>query len=189
MQSLPPLKDSTATSGIDLSRIATLAQSANRQLFGGVLMMRSTVFIWTMLTLVVMLAAPAKANSERDVRASFEQFVSAQNAHDLSALERLLVDGPQFSWVTRGIVIKGRAAAIERFRELYRGTWQLKVTGNTDTFVIDKRTIEIIAPATFNIGQPGIVPTQTSYLLAQVWRRDGKEWRVVSILPIPQPRS
>ena len=35
-----------------------------------------------------------------EIRATFEKFVAAQNAHDLKALEPLLLDSPQFLWIT-----------------------------------------------------------------------------------------
>ena len=75
------------------------------------------------------LASPALANSTDEVRRAFDRFVAAQNAHDLDGVASLLADGPGFMWVTRGTVVKGRAAAISRFRDLYRGPWRLRADG------------------------------------------------------------
>jgi hypothetical protein len=67
-------------------------------------------------------AGPADA----ELRAPFEGFVAAQNAHDAPAVEALLCDSPDFLWSTRGQAVWGRQAAMERFRALYAGTWRLE---------------------------------------------------------------
>ncbi len=41
------------------------------------------------------------ANPEARVRAVVDAFMTAQNAHDLKAIEPLLLDSPQFLWITR----------------------------------------------------------------------------------------
>ena len=50
---------------------------------------------------------PAFAASEDEVRATFERFVTAQNAHDEKALAGLLLDSPDFLWITRGAALPG----------------------------------------------------------------------------------
>src|SRR5687767_10637218 len=67
----------------------------------------------------------AFAGVEDEVKATFDHFVTAQNAHDISAVRKLLWDSPNFLWVTRGAPIWGRDAALKRFENLYRGTWKL----------------------------------------------------------------
>jgi ketosteroid isomerase-like protein len=129
-------------------------------------------------------AAPAD-----DVGRDFDQFVAAQNAHDLPAVRRLLADGPQFLWVTRGVVVRGSDAAIERFRDLYKGTWNLTVTSKAEIFAIDRNNIQLIAPVTFSIGAPGSAPTETRFILTQLWHRQGGRWRISSLLPIAAPAS
>jgi hypothetical protein len=74
------------------------------------------------LTAISAWAAPP----EDDARATFDRFVAAQNAHDLKAVEALLLDSPQFLWITRGTPVWGRAEALKRFEALYAGTWHLE---------------------------------------------------------------
>ena len=57
--------------------------------------------------LVAFWVTSAKALPEDDVRAAFDQFVIAQNAHDAAAVRELLLDSPSFLWVTRGAPIWG----------------------------------------------------------------------------------
>ena len=49
----------------------------------------------------------ASAASDEDVRAVFDQFVKAQNSHDIVAVRELLLDSPNFLWVTRGAPVWG----------------------------------------------------------------------------------
>ena len=59
------------------------------------------------------------------MRATFERFVAAQNEHDAKAVEALLLDSPNFLWITRGTPIWGVDAALKRFATLYQGRWRL----------------------------------------------------------------
>jgi hypothetical protein len=78
------------------------------------------------LTMLLGLAGEhALAGNEEDLKATFDQFIAAQNAHDLPALRDLLLDSPNFLWITRGSPIWGREAALKRFESLYQGTWKL----------------------------------------------------------------
>ena len=68
----------------------------------------------------------AIAAAEDEVRLTFDHFVTAQNEHDIKAVEGLLLDSPKFLWITRGAAVWGRDAAVNRFASLYYGTWRLE---------------------------------------------------------------
>ena len=81
---------------------------------------------FALLAVVLALSTgPASAGVDDDVKATFDRFVAAQNAHDLSAVRDVILDSPNFLWVTRGAPIWGRDAALKRFETLYQGTWKL----------------------------------------------------------------
>ena len=106
--------------------------------------------------LVAFWVTSAKALPEDDVRAAFDQFVIAQNAHDAAAVRELLLDSPSFLWVTRGAPIWGREAALKRFETLYQGTWKLSPdTANLKVVMVNDMTAQIHGPITFNIRPPG----------------------------------
>lgn len=130
-------------------------------------------------------AGPADA----DVRSLFERFVAAQNAHDVTAVEGLLWDSPDFLWVTRGQAIWGRAAAMERFRALYAGTWRLEPDmAQFRTVTLGAGTAQLFVPVTFTIGGAGQPAQPVRFLMNQTLRRGGDgAWLVASILPIPLP--
>jgi ketosteroid isomerase-like protein len=81
--------------------------------------------MFIVVSLLLTLAGSARAGSEDEVRALFAKFVAAQNAHDIKAVSELLQDSPNFLWITRGVLIWGRDAALKRFEALYQGTWSL----------------------------------------------------------------
>lgn len=147
--------------------------------------MRQAAFRILLTTLVA--AAPLAAASPQDeVRQTFERFVAAQNAHDIKAVEDLLVDSPEFLWITRGTPIWGREAALKRFRALYEGTWQLAPeTGGLKVLMLGENAAQLFVPISFSIGAPGQAPQTTRFLMNQLLVKTPGGWRVSAILPIP----
>jgi ketosteroid isomerase-like protein len=138
--------------------------------------------------LVAFWVTSAKALPEDDVRAAFDQFVIAQNAHDAAAVRELLLDSPSFLWVTRGAPIWGREAALKRFETLYQGTWKLSPdTANLKAVMVNDMTAQIHGPITFNIGPPGQPAPDALFLMNQTLVKTAAGWRIASILPIPLP--
>ena len=85
---------------------------------------RHLIVCVTLMTLTLTIK-PAIAAPEDEVRATFDRFVLAQNAHDIKAVESLLLGSPNFLWITRGTPVWGHDAALKRFGALYDGTWRL----------------------------------------------------------------
>jgi ketosteroid isomerase-like protein len=136
------------------------------------------------LTAVSAWAAPP----EDDVRVVFDRFVAAQNAHDLKAVEALLLDSPQFLWVTRGTPVWGRAEALKRFEALYAGTWHLEPEAAAFRVVFaHPQVAELFVPIVFSIGPVGQPAQETRFLMNQVLVRSDSGWKIASILPIPVP--
>lgn len=132
-------------------------------------------------------AAPVRAaDVAAEVRATFEKFVAAQNAHDPAAVGALLMDSESFLWITRGNAVWGRTPALERFKSLYEGTWSLepemkgfKVVAASDTMA------EIFVPVHFTIGPKGEPAQKTLFYMNQVLRKEAGGWKIASILPFP----
>ena len=134
-------------------------------------------------------AVPALAASpEEEIRATFDRFVAAQKAHDLKAVEALLLDSPQFLWITRGTAVWGRAEAIKRFETLYAGTWHLEPeTAEFRVVFAQPEVAEVFVPIVFSMGPPGQPAQETRFLMNQVLLKTDSGWKVASILPIPVP--
>ena len=135
-----------------------------------------------------LLPTVASAAGEDEVHAVFDQFVKAQNSHDVAGVREVLLDSPNFLWVTRGAQVWGREAAIKRFESLYQGTWKLSPDmSNMKTVLVSETTAQLHVPITFNIGAPGQPAPDTPFLMNQTLVKTAAGWRIASILPIPLP--
>jgi ketosteroid isomerase-like protein len=140
------------------------------------------------LLLVSMMIGPAVAASEDEVRSTFDRFVIAQNAHDIKAVESLLLGSPDFLWVTRGAPVWGQDAALKRFVALYEGTWRLEPEPNSlKVTMLGESVAQVFVPIIFTIGAAGQPPQQVKFLMNQVLVKTPSGWKVSSILPIPVP--
>ncbi|MBA3477583.1 MAG: nuclear transport factor 2 family protein [Lautropia sp.] len=131
-------------------------------------------------------ATGASASRDDDVRAVFDQFVRAQNSHDIAAVRDVLLDSPDFLWITRGTPIWGRDAALKRFETLYQGTWKLSPdSSNLKVVLLSDTTAQLYVPITFNIGPPGQPAPDAPFLMNQTLVKTSAGWRIANILPIP----
>jgi hypothetical protein len=146
----------------------------------------------TFISMLALTAALTMGNAfagvDEDVKATFDRFVTAQNAHDISAVRDLLWDSPEFLWITRGVPIWGRDAALKRFESLYQGTWKLSPdTSNLKVVALTDATAQLFVPIMFNIGPPGQAAPDTPFLMNQTLVKTTGGWRIANILPIPLP--
>ena len=140
------------------------------------------------LLLISLVANAASAAPEDEVRATFERFVATQNAHDVKALEYLLLNSPDFLWITRGTAVWGSDSALKRFTALYEGTWRLDPEASSLRItMLGDRVAQIYVPIIFTIGAPGQSAQATQFLMNQVLVKMPDGWKVSSILPIPAP--
>ncbi len=148
---------------------------------------RHLIVCVTLMTLILTIK-PAIAAPEDEVRATFDRFVVAQNAHDIKAVESLLLRSPDFLWITRGTPVWGHDAALKRFGALYDGTWRLDPESSAlKITMIGEGVAQIYVPILFTIGAAGQPPQQTRFLMNQVLVKTSDGWRVSSVLPIPAP--
>jgi ketosteroid isomerase-like protein len=136
----------------------------------------------------MILAGSAQAGTEDEVKAQFSKFVAAQNAHDLKAVGDMLLDSPQFLWITRGAPIWGREAALKRFEALYQGTWSLAPkTDELKVFEVQPGVAQLYVPIIFMIAPAGQTAQPVRFLMNQILVKTPEGWKVSSVLPIPAP--
>ena len=122
------------------------------------------------------------------MRAAFDRFVTAQNAHDIKAVESLLLGSANFLWITRGTPVWGADAALKRFAALYEGTWRLEPgTAGVKVAMIADGAAQLYVPIVLTIGTAGQQPQPTRFLMNLVLTKTANAWKVSSILPIPAP--
>lgn len=130
----------------------------------------------------------ADIDMKDEVQAVFERFVEAQNAHDVQAVEDLLSESQEFLWITRGTPVWGREAAIERFRKLYAGTWNLEPDmGELKVLELGSDAAQLFVPVTFKIAPAGETAQPSTFLMNQTLIKTADGWKIASILPILVP--
>ena len=143
---------------------------------------------YTALLLISLVVNTASAAPEDEVQAKFEHFVAAQNAHDVKAVGSLLLNSPDFLWITRGTPVWGVDSALKRFVALYEGTWHLDPEASSLRItMLGDRAAQIYVPIMFTIGAPGQSAQATQFLINLVLVKTSGDWKVSSILPIPAP--
>jgi ketosteroid isomerase-like protein len=142
----------------------------------------------TLIVVSTLSVGSAFAGVDDEVKATFDHFVAAQNAHDVSAVRDVLLDSPNFLWVTRGLPIWGREATLKRFESLYQGTWKLSPdNSNLKVILLSDTTAQLYVPIMFNIAPPGQPASDAPFLMNQTLVKTAAGWRIASILPIPVP--
>jgi len=118
-------------------------------------------------------AAPSEA-----IRSTVSRFVNAQNAHDLKGVGSLLADAPDFLWISGGQVVRERAAAIERFKELFKGKWRIDPEWSTfQVLGLDVSTMEVFVNVSTS---DGTATRKARMNLLLINTTQG--WRVLNIL-------
>lgn len=134
------------------------------------------------------LIRPLAAAPEDEVRTTFDRFVAAQNGHDAKAVEALLLNSPNFLWITRGTPVWGVDAAMKRFAALYLGTWRLEPeAASLKVMMLGDSIAQLYVPIMFTIGPSGQSAQPTRFLMNQLLVKTATGWKISSILPIPAP--
>jgi ketosteroid isomerase-like protein len=138
------------------------------------------------LVALAVLIRPLAAAPQDEVRATFDRFVAAQNAHDVKSVQALLLDSPDFLWITRGTPVWGVDAAAKRFTTLYQGTWHLEPeSAGLKVVMIGDGAAQLYVPIMFTIGPSGQPAQPTRFLMNQLLVKTGDGWKISNILPVP----
>jgi hypothetical protein len=141
--------------------------------------------IYAVMTILFSIVINSNGTTKDDPMTAFEQFIQAQNQHDLTALNNLLDDSPDFLWITKGQTIWGKESSLKRFESLFKGTWTLEPDrSNLKIITLDKNSRHIYVPITFSIGEPGQEPKQIKFLMNMILINKSGTWKVSAILPI-----
>jgi len=120
----------------------------------------------------------ARAGSEDEVKALFAKFIAGD----------ILQDSSQFLWITRGVALWGRDAALKRYEENYQGTWRLEPQfDEVQVTEIAPSVVRVLAPSVFTIAPAGQVAQPRRFLLTQVYVKTADGWKLSTLLPFPTP--
>ncbi len=128
------------------------------------------------------------ATMEDEVRAVFDKYIAVQNAHDLREMRNLLVDSPDFLWITRGKPVWGGEAALKSLDERYKGTWHIEPDRKEFRVIsVSRRVAQVYAMTQLTVGDPGAEPSKIRLYINLVMVKKPEGWRIASILPILVP--
>jgi ketosteroid isomerase-like protein len=135
---------------------------------------------------VACLAVGAVHAAPRDeIQGAFSKFVAAQNAHDAKAVGNFLDGSPEFLWIASGNVVRGRDAALARFRELFKGGWRIDPDWPTLQIVmLDVSTAEIFVDVSSTRGG-----TPHATRMNQILVNTAHGWRVFTIVEADLARN
>ena len=95
----------------------------------------------------------------------------------------LLLNSPDFLWITRGTPVWGSDPALKRFTALYAGTWRLDPEASSlKITMLGNSAAQIYVPIMFTIGAPGQSAQATQLLINLVLVKMPDGWKVSSIL-------
>jgi hypothetical protein len=135
------------------------------------------------LLLATCVVRTAAAGPVEEARGLYDRFVSAQNAGDFAALETVLLDSPRFLWVTNGLAIWGRDAAIARMKSYHTAeVWRIEADNAHAVAVeIGAATAMLNVPLRLTIGDRD-GPDHFNFIVTALCAETDVGWRIAALL-------
>jgi uncharacterized protein (TIGR02246 family) len=131
----------------------------------------------------ILLGSAASAGSSEEVREVYGKFAAAQNARDLDAVKLLLLDSPQFLWVSDGKSIWGRDAVLKRmalFQEFE--VWYVTPELSKSVVVtVGADTAFLHLPLELTIGSTAAAPDKLRFLVSVLCVKTSRGWRIAAL--------
>lgn len=124
----------------------------------------------------------ARAAVPDEIRALYQRFYTAQNAHDLDAVAETLWDSPEFLWVSDGKSIWGRDKTLQRMRAFQTSdVWRVepdlknaRVVEPNDVTAYLHLTLDLVVGAKDD-------PDRFPFLVSMLCVRMNQGWRIVAL--------
>jgi ketosteroid isomerase-like protein len=137
---------------------------------------------------VMLCASAAQADPAGEARALYDRFVAAENASDFEAVKTTLLDSPRFLWVTNGLSIWGRDAAIKRMSEYHKAeVWHIVPDYTKAVGVeVNSETSFLHVPLELEIGSKADGPDHFRFLISALCVATPDGWRIAALFTTPQ---
>ena len=134
------------------------------------------------LILAMALSGPGRADPQQDIRALYDAFVTAQNAHDIDAVRALLSERPDFLWISDGRPVWGREAMLARMAEFQKAdVWQVVPEyAASQVILLDADSAVFHLPLLLLIG-PKDKPAELPWLVEVICQKETTGWRIVGL--------
>src|SRR6266851_2386177 len=139
------------------------------------------------LFVVTLLAGAVPAQAADDPasasRLVYQRFVAAQNAGDLAAVEAILLDSPNFLWVSDGMSIWGRAATLARMALFQQAEiWHVDPDlAKAVTVPLDDKTAFLHLPLVLAIGSKAGGVDRVKFLVSVLCVETAQGWRIAAL--------
>ena len=136
-----------------------------------------------LVLVLLVLAAPARAADPAvEVRALYQRFAAAQNARDLERVRPLLLDRPEFLWVSDGQSFWGADAVLARMASFQRAeTWRVEPDlAAAVPVVVSERVAYLHLPLVLVIG-PAAHPDRLRFLVSLLAVDTGRGWKIAAL--------
>ncbi len=134
------------------------------------------------MMLTISLAAPAHADPQQDIRALYETFVTAQNAHDIEGVRSVLSDSADFLWITDGRPVWGREEMLTRMATFQDAeVWRVEPEYDASrVIVLDDDTAVFHVPLVLVIGSKAD-PARLKWLVEVLCQKETAGWRIAGL--------
>jgi hypothetical protein len=149
--------------------------------------MRAAIILLALLTLAV--AAPhAMAGPADEVRAVYQQFAAAQNEHDLGKVRALLLDSPNFLWVSDGKSVWGRDETLKRMALFQEARiWHVEPDLAKAVAVdVSDTTAFLHLPLALDLAFTPAPPETLRFLVSVLGVRTAEGWRIAALFTTTQ---
>ncbi len=132
-------------------------------------------------------ASAARADPATEVRAVYGRFVAAQNAHDLAGVRSVLLDSPQFLWVSDGRSVWGREDTLARMAQFQKApVWRVEPDlGAAVAVPLSADTAYLHLPLTLVIGDEPM-PDRLRFLVSVLGVATPQGWRIAALFTTTQ---
>jgi uncharacterized protein (TIGR02246 family) len=126
----------------------------------------------------------AGANPAEEAQALYRQFAAAQNARDLETVRSLLLDSPQFLWVSDGKSVWGRDAAMRRMALFQEARiWHVEPELDKSVAVAAGDDAAFLhLPLELSLAFSEAAPERLRFLVTVLCVKSSSGWRIAALL-------
>ena len=134
------------------------------------------------LIAATVLGNSAHADPGTEARALYDRFAAAQNAHDIDAVRDLLLDTPEFLWVSNGMSYWGADTMVARMAQFQQAeVWQVEPDlAKAVAVTVNAETAYFHLPLTLVIGRAD-APSQLRFLVSMLAVDTDEGWRIAAL--------
>lgn len=125
----------------------------------------------------------ARAGTAEEVRALYERFYRAQNERDLASVRALLLDAPEFLWVSDGKSFRGPDTLVERMAAFQRfAVWRVEpLLERARVVEVAPEVAYLHLPLDLSIGASEAEAAPFRWLVSMLCRRTAAGWRIAAL--------